>query len=90
MKKPMQFTNDRPTTTITLKMPVDVLHDFENIAQAKAMSNAEALIQLYIGNGLRRDLEEFRRKQTKEQAKSILEKYHVEAYIIDEVIAAVR
>ena len=54
------------------------------------MSNAEALIQLYIGSGLRRDLEEFRRKQTKEQAKSILEKYHVEAYIIDEVIAAVR
>ncbi len=80
---------DRPTTTITLNIPVDVMENLEMVAQEKEMSNAEALIQLYIGKELRHDLEDVRRKHAREQAKHILEKYHVESHIIEEVVSVV-
>jgi hypothetical protein len=37
-------------------MPVDVMDDLQEISQAKEMSSVEALIQFYVGQGLRRDL----------------------------------
>ena len=49
MKKPMHISKDRPTTTISLKVPVDVLDDLDTVSQAKEMSNVEALIQFYVG-----------------------------------------
>lgn len=90
MKKKMLLTKDRPTTTITLKIPVDVMQDLEKAAEEKEMSNAEALIQFYVGKGLRKDLAEIRRKHSVEQAKQILEKHHIEPKIIEEVVAVVR
>ncbi len=90
MKKNMVLTKDRPTTTVTLKIPVDVLDDLKMIVQEKEMSTAEALMQFYIGKGLRHDLEAIRQKRAKEeQTKHILEKYHIESHIIDEVVAVV-
>jgi hypothetical protein len=39
MKKPMQASKDRPTMTVSLTVPVDVLDDLEIVSQAKKMSN---------------------------------------------------
>lgn len=89
MKKPMHFTHDRPATAITLKMPADILEYLETIAREKDMENAEALIRFYIGRELRHDLADFRRKHAREQAKHILEQYHVESHILEEIVAVV-
>ena len=86
MKKPMHISKDRQTTTISLKVPVDVLDDLETVSQAKEMSNVEALIQFYVGQGLRRDLAELRRKHSVEQAKHILDKYNIDPKVIEEVM----
>ena len=89
MKKKMLLTKDRPTTIISLKMPVDVMEDLEKVAKAKDMSSTEALIKFYVGQGLRKELAELRRKQSAEQAKQILGKYNIDQRIIEEVIAVV-
>lgn len=54
MKKPMLV--DRPKMTLEIDMPVDVVDDLKLIAKEKDMSNVNALIRFYVGQGLRRDL----------------------------------
>jgi hypothetical protein len=45
----------RPSTTIQLKVPTDTYENLERIAAARDLS-VEALMKLYIGQGLRQDL----------------------------------
>lgn len=45
----------RPRTTVQLKVPTDAYENREQIAAARDMS-VDALIKLYIGQGLRQDL----------------------------------
>jgi hypothetical protein len=45
----------RPSTTVQLKVPTDTYENLEHIAAARDMS-VDALIKLYIGQGLRQDL----------------------------------
>ena len=86
MKKSMHISKDRSTTTNSLKLPVDVIDDLQNISQEKEISSMEALIQFYVGQGLRRDLADLRRKHSAEQAKHILDKYNIDPKIIEEVV----
>lgn len=44
----------RPTTTVTLTIPTDTLHLLEQVATSRDMS-VEAVLKLYIGQGLRYD-----------------------------------
>jgi hypothetical protein len=45
----------RPTADVTLPIPTDVLESLEQIAASRDMS-VEALLKLYIGQGLRHDV----------------------------------
>ena len=45
----------RPMETVTLKVPVDTLEALERVADGRDMS-VEALMKLYVGQGLRQDL----------------------------------
>jgi hypothetical protein len=45
----------RPNTTVQLKVPTDTYENLEQIAAARDMS-VDALMKLYIGQGLRQDL----------------------------------
>lgn len=45
----------RPRTPVTIEMPVDALASLEKVAASRDMS-VEALIKLYVGQGLRQDL----------------------------------
>jgi hypothetical protein len=47
---------DRPMTSITLRMPVDVLEDLKQVAPALGHSGYQPLIRAYVGRGLRADL----------------------------------
>ena len=50
----LQF-RPRTSTPVTLEMPVDTLASLEKVAASRDMS-VEALIKLYVGQGLRQDL----------------------------------
>lgn len=52
-----RLQKNRPASTISLKIPKDVLHDLQRIAPRLGFSNYQALMRAYIGQGLRADLE---------------------------------
>ena len=51
---PLSF-HSRASTLLTVKIPADVLSSLEKVAASKDMS-VEALVRLYVGQGLRQDL----------------------------------
>ena len=66
MKKPNNHTpraeegfelrlRPRPTTSITLRIPVETVTSLERVAASRDMS-VDALIKFYVGQGLRQDL----------------------------------
>lgn len=50
-----RLRKDRPMTTISIRMPEDVIEDLKEIAPALGMSGYQPLIRAYIGQGLRKD-----------------------------------
>lgn len=48
---------DRPMTTVTLRMPEDVVEDLKRIAPLVGFSGYQPLMRAYIGQGMRADLE---------------------------------
>lgn len=52
-----RLRKDRPMTTVTLRMPEDVIEDLKRIAPLLGFSGYQPLIRAYIGQGLRADLE---------------------------------
>jgi hypothetical protein len=52
-----RLDKDRPMTTITMRMPEDVIEDLKRIAPVLGFSGYQPLIRTYIGQGLRTDLE---------------------------------
>ena len=52
-----RLRKDRPMTTISIRMPEDVIDDLKEIAPALGFSGYQPLIRSYIGQGLRKDLE---------------------------------
>lgn len=54
-----RLTKDRPKTSITLRIPVDVVESMKEIAPQRGFSGYQALLKSYIGDGLRRDEAQF-------------------------------
>ena len=52
-----RLDKDRPMTTITMRMPEDVIEDLKRIAPLLGFSGYQPLMRTYIGQGLRTDLE---------------------------------
>ncbi|ANV86912.1 hypothetical protein [Picosynechococcus sp. PCC 7117] len=52
-----RLDKDRPMTTITMRMPEDVIDDLKRIAPLLGFSGYQPLVRAYIGQGLRADLE---------------------------------
>lgn len=52
-----RLRKDRPMTTVTLRMPQDVVDDLKRIAPRLGFSGYQPLMRAYIGQGLRVDLE---------------------------------
>ncbi|MCC5629203.1 hypothetical protein LC613_14430 [Nostoc sphaeroides CHAB 2801] len=57
MNKPQEELHLRPRTTetVSIKIPTDTLRSLEKVAASRDIS-PEALLKLYIGQGLRQDL----------------------------------
>ncbi|NUQ86096.1 MAG: hypothetical protein HUU11_15415 [Anaerolineales bacterium] len=51
-----RLSEKRTMTTITMRMPDDVVADLKRVAPHKGFSGYQPLIRAYIGQGLREDL----------------------------------
>ena len=54
-----RLTAKRPVTSITLRIPVDVVESMKEIAPQRGFSGYQALLKSYISEGLRRDEAQF-------------------------------
>jgi len=52
-----RLNRDRPMTSITLRIPDDVVDDLKRIAPILGFSGYQPLIRAYVGQGLRKDSE---------------------------------
>ena len=50
-----RLTKDRPMTSITLRIPVDVVESMKEIAPHKGFTGYQTLLKSYISEGLRND-----------------------------------
>lgn len=50
-----RLAKDRPTTSITLRIPVDIVDSLKAIAPHKGYAGYQTLLKAYISEGLRRD-----------------------------------
>lgn len=78
-----RLRKDRPMTTVTLRMPQDVVEELKQIAPRLGFSGYQPLMRAYIGQGLRADLA--RLKQTPELT-TLLESLRRQG-VDDEVLA---
>jgi hypothetical protein len=84
-----RLRKDRPMTTISIRIPEDVIDDLKDIAPALGHAGYQPLIRAYIGRGLRKDLERLDRSTGRALAES-LRKRGMSDSMIAEVIAETR
>jgi hypothetical protein len=77
---------DRPMTSISIRMPEDVIDDMKEIAPALGFSGYQPLIRSYISQGLRKDLERLDGSQVQALTES-LRKHGVADETISSAIA---
>jgi len=54
-----RLVKDRAMTSITLRIPVDVVETMKKIAPQRGLSGYQTLLKLYLSEGLRRDEAQF-------------------------------
>ena len=50
-----RLVKDRPMTSITLRIPVDVVESMKAIAPQRGFTGYQTLLKLYLSDGLRKD-----------------------------------
>ena len=83
-----RLQKDRTMTSITLRIPEDVVQDLKNIAPALGFSGYQPLIRAYIGQGLRQDLKKLESSDLKRFVDS-LKKHGVKDKVISEAMAEI-
>ena len=78
-----RLTKDRPMTSITLRIPVDVVDSMKSIAPKRGFAGYQSLLKAYLSEGLRRDEAQF---AFSAQARLIeaLKKHGVPQSVLDE------
>lgn len=79
-----RLSKDRPMTTITLRIPVDVVESLKEIAPLKGLSGYQTLLKSYISEGLRRDEAQFVHEST-DRLIAALKKRGIPVSVLDDV-----
>jgi hypothetical protein len=77
-------------TSITIRMPEDVVKELKRVAPLLGFSGYQPLIRAYIGQGLRRDLEKIQGKPTLDNLIKSLRRHGVNEDVITSTIAELR
>ncbi|MHB1359559.1 MAG: hypothetical protein ACYCWC_08270 [Rhodocyclaceae bacterium] len=80
---------DRPMTTISMRLPEDVIEELKRVAPMLGMSGYQPLIRFYIGKGLRESLTELHGSQW-ERLADVLRKRGMDDGQAAEIIAEAR
>ena len=83
-----RLNRNRPMTSVTLRMPEDVIEDLKQIAPLLGFSGYQPLIRAYVGQCLRKDLEQLDSDAISELISS-LKKRGVSESVIEEALAEV-
>jgi hypothetical protein len=79
---------DRPMTSVTIRMPEDVVEDLKRVAPLLGFSGYQPLMRAYIGQGLRVDLKRFE-SETLTAFVASLKRRGVSDTVIDEALSEV-
>ena len=77
---------DRPRTTVTIRLPEDVVEDLAEMAPALGFSSCESLIRVYISEGMRKDESRLNQPDVKILLDS-LKRHGIAESVISEVLA---
>ncbi len=84
LKKRLQ--KNRPMSSVTLRIPEDVIDDLKRIAPKLGFSGYQPLMRAYIGQGLRQDLARLESMPDLEKFLDILRRHGVKEEIINEAM----
>jgi hypothetical protein len=79
----------RPTATITMRVPVDVVDSLKAITPTRGFTAYQTLLKSYISEGLRRDEVEFERETARKFADA-LKRRGVAESLLEEALAEVQ
>jgi hypothetical protein len=82
-----RLRKDRPMTSITIRMPEDIVKELKRIAPVLGFSGYQPLIRAYIGQGLRKDLEKIQSSPKLEDLVKHLRRHGVKEKVITSTIA---
>jgi hypothetical protein len=77
---------DRPMTSITLRIPDDVVDDLKRIAPRLGFSGYQPLIRAYVGQGLRRDFERLESPPDMQRVVTSLRRHGVNEKVIQSAV----
>jgi hypothetical protein len=83
-----RLDRNRPMTSVTLRMPEDVVEDLKKVAPLLGFSGYQPLMRAYVGQGLRVDLERFE-SETVTALIASLKRRGVSDAVIDEALSEV-
>src|ERR1700751_5192987 len=84
-----RLRKDRTMTTISMRIPEDVIEDLKELAPALGFSGYQPLIRAYIGQGLRKDQARMENSQVQQMTES-LRKHGIADELISSIIAEAR
>ncbi len=79
---------NRPMTSVTIRIPEDVVEDLKRIAPLLGFSGYQPLIRAYVGQGLRTDLERFE-SETVTALIASLKRRGVSEEVIDQALSEI-
>ena len=85
-KLKQRLSGDRPMTTISIRMPEDVVEDLKRVAPQLGFSGYQPLIRAYVGQGLRADLERLQGTLDFEQLIESLRRQGIEETVINKAV----
>jgi hypothetical protein len=85
-KLKVRMRRDRPMTTISIRIPEDLIEDLKEMAPVLGFSGYQPLIRSYIGEGMRRDEAKLAQPQIKVLGET-LKKHGISDEVITEVLA---
>lgn len=84
-----RLKKDRPSTTITMRIPLDVVESLKEIAPLRGFAAYQTLLKSYISEGLRRDEADFD-QQTARKLTEALKRRGVSESLLQEALDEVQ
>nr|CRH06037.1 Conserved protein of unknown function [Candidatus Magnetococcus massalia] len=83
-----RLKKDRPMTSVTIRMPEDVVDDLKRVAPMLGFNGYQPLIRHYVGQALRSDLEKLDNGPVNDLVES-LKRHGVDESVINQAIAEI-